>query len=335
MRMARIKADGAGYYHCMSRIIEKRHVLGNLEKERFRKTMRDLEGFCCLQILTYAVMGNHFHILVRVPPRRELSDSELIYRLGLLYTDKDVEQVAKQLAGYRKAGMEGAAEALKRRYTYRMFDISEFFKTLKQKFSQYYNRREGRCGPLWEQRFKSILIEGSENALSTISAYIDLNAVRAGFVGDPKDYRFCGYAEAMAGSKDARMGLNRVLGIEDRRAIWSDYGRRYRRHLYIQGAQKGQRADGLPIRPGFSRDQVQAVLQSGGRLPLAEALRCRVRYFSDGLVLGSQAFAEEVFVRYRQQFGPKRQTGARPMKYADWKGLCTLRNLRLSPVLPV
>jgi len=65
---------------------------------------------------------------------------------------------------------------------------------------------------------------------------------------------FCGYAEAMAGSREARMGLKQVLCIEDRRAVWSDYGRKYRRNLYIQGAQKGQGADGLPVRAGFSRD---------------------------------------------------------------------------------
>ena len=63
-----------------------------------------------------------------------------------------------------------------------------------------------------------------------------------------------------------------------------------------------------------------------------ELLRCRVRYFSDGLALGSQAFLETVFQRYRGHFGPHRQSGARPMRFGDWGGLCTLRDLRLAPV---
>jgi len=87
--------------------------------------------------------------------------------------------IGKQLNDYRLQGNDAAASSLKVGFTYRMYDISEFMKAFKQQFSQYYNTREGRCGPLWTQRFKSILVEGSEDALLTIAAYIDLNPVRA------------------------------------------------------------------------------------------------------------------------------------------------------------
>ena len=73
-----------------------------------------------------------------------------------------------------------------------MFDLSEFVKDVKQRFSQSYNRRHGRKGALWEERFKSVLLEGNVGTLSTVSAYIDLNPMRAGIVDDPKDYRFSG-----------------------------------------------------------------------------------------------------------------------------------------------
>ena len=98
------------------------------------------------------------------------------------------------------------------------------------------------------------------------------------------------------------------------------------------GRHKGLTADGKPLRGCFSEEKVQQILDAGGALPLSDALRCRVRYFSDGLVLGSRQFVEEVFTEYRDQFGGKRTTGARPMKYAQWDGLCTLRDLRLKPV---
>ena len=58
---------------------------------------------------------------------------------------------------------------MRQRFTDRMYDLSEFVKTLKQRFTQSYNRRHGRKGTLWEERYKSILVEGSANALSTIS----------------------------------------------------------------------------------------------------------------------------------------------------------------------
>jgi REP element-mobilizing transposase RayT len=302
------------------------------EKEKLRTILRDLEGFCCLQIITYAILSNHFHILVKVPKRRAISDAELVHRLGFIYDDLEVKQVADRLNDFRQHGMETAAEALKQSYTYRMFDISQFAKTLKQKFSQYYNRREGRNGPLWEQRFKSILVEGSEHALSTIAAYVDLNAVRAGLVGDPKDYRYCGYGEAEGGSKLARDGLLVAMPTFAPGSPWTSYGAEYRKRLYVEGGRRGQDADGRPLRAGFSEAKIHQVLAENGRLPMRVALRCRVRYFSDGLALGSREFVERIFLDYREQFSPRRNSGARSMQHARWGDLCTMRSLRLSPV---
>ena len=54
--------------------------------------------------------------------------------------------------------------------------------SLKQQFSQWYNKRNHRRGPLWEDRFKSVLVEADPEALLTMAAYIDLNPVRAKMV---------------------------------------------------------------------------------------------------------------------------------------------------------
>ncbi|MEI6789528.1 MAG: chemotaxis protein CheW, partial [bacterium] len=61
-----------------------------------------------------------------------------------------------------------------------------------------------------------------------------------------------------------------------------------------------------------------------------EILRCRVRYFTDGVIFGSRTFVEDRFLKYRKNFGAKRETGARPMKGADFGSLCTARELRLN-----
>ena len=103
-----------------------------------------------------------------------------------------------------------------------MCDLSTFVKELKQRFSRWYNKQTGRKGTLWEERFKSVLIEDSDYALSTITAYIDLNAVRAGMVDDPKDYRFCGYGEAVAGGKAARAGLQVLALAGGTTGDWKD-----------------------------------------------------------------------------------------------------------------
>jgi REP element-mobilizing transposase RayT len=334
MRRARIKAEGGGYYHCMSRIIEQRMILGEKEKDRLVDLMASLAAFGGLNVLAYCFMSNHFHILLHVPERQVLSDEELLCRLRHIHTAQEVELVARQLRDYRSRGQDAVADALKARYTYRMYDVSEFFKAMKQRFSQYYNVREGRSGPLWEQRFKSVLVERSEHALLTMAAYIDLNPVRAGLVTDPKDYRSGSYGAAMGGCKEARDGLCSLLhaALGSGAMSWDEVQRNYRLQLYVQGRQKGVDAQGQPIRQGFTREEVEAVIAARGRLPIHELLRCRVRYFSDGLALGGQEFVEDVFRRYRGHFGPRRQTGARPMRFGEWPGLCTLRDLRLAPV---
>jgi len=74
----------------------------------------------------------------------------------------------------------------------RMHDLSCFVGELKQRISQRYNLKTERKGPLWEDRFKSVLVQGSPGVLATVAAYIDLNAVRAGIVVEPKDWRWCG-----------------------------------------------------------------------------------------------------------------------------------------------
>ena len=332
MRKARITACGSGYYHCMSRIIERRQLLNDGEKEVLRNLMRKLEGFSGVKILTYSILSNHWHMLLYIPPRQDISDDELLRRLAFIYDQSIVDLTATTIKDLRAQGQYAAAEEVKKRYTYRMYNLSQFFKTLKQRFSMHYNRKMGRNGPLWEQRFKSILVEGSEHALSTIAAYIDLNSVRADIVQDPKDYRYCGYAEALGNNSAARYGLQMVMQSLGTDTSWERARDMYRKLLYIQGQEKGLDAEGKPITCGFSRAQVEEVLRTGGKLPLYVILRCRIRYFSDGLALGSREFTEHVFGKYRDQFGSRRKTGARPMKYGNWGNLFTLRDLRMDPV---
>lgn len=192
-----------------------------------------------------------------------------------------------------------------------MHDVSWLMKTLKQRFARWFNLSNERFGPLWSERFKSVLVEGDRWALRTVAAYIDLNGVRAGLVDDPKDYRFCGYAEALAGSREARNGLK----VVDRDLSG------YRRTLF--GSAAGAKAGKVSI----SREDAVRVLEvEKGKLPLAILLRCRVRYFCDGVILGSEEFVEE-------QLRSEPPCSVRPrkphlMRGADWGGLSVGNGIR-------
>ena len=176
-----------------------------------------------------------------------------------------------------------------------------------------------------------------------VAAYIDLNPVRAGLVDDPKDYRWCSYAAAVAGYREARRGLATVMG-KGRRAHWRTVSRDYRMWLFGTGEERADSGETLTSeaagnqqgrqkrKRGFSRQEVEAVLHAGGKLPLPAVLRCRVRYFTDGVVLGSSAFLEDFFETKREFFGAQRKTGARRMRGADWGGVWTLRDLKVNVI---
>ena len=331
MRKRRLKVSGRrAVYHCMTRIVNKERLIEGFAKEVLRKQLWQVADFSGVEVLTYCILSTHFHVLLGVPDRErvEVSDAELMRRYRVLYPKPTKYQQAEakvmemQLA---KGGEE--REAIRRQLLGRMHDVSEYMKSLKQRFSIWYNRNHGRVGTLWSERFKSTLVEGSEAAMRIVASYIDLNPVRAKLVEDPKEYRWSGYGEAMGGAVRARGGICVALRRpEERQMRWSTAAREYRKLLYCKGATAAPGKG--PGSAMIGEEQWRAVMEKGGKLPVAAALRCRVRYFTDGAVLGSREYVNSVYTEFREQIGGKRRTGPRPMKGSDWERLMVLRALR-------
>lgn len=319
MRIPRIKEKSAALYHVISRVVDKRMIFTNEEKERFLHLMRAVEGFTACEVLAYSIMGNHFHILLHVPDREHVGDDVLLARMACLYTPKEVSEVRNLLA----TGDTPAAAEFRESCFRRMYDLSEFAKTLKQRFSQQYNRAHKRKGTLWEERFKSVLLEDRPYTRKTVAAYIELNPLRAGLVNDPKDYRYSSYGEAVGGGVLAQQRLCRIMGA----ATWSEAAEAYRVWLYQAGAPDLSR----PGRINFTKEQVVQVEELQGSLPSSVLLYCRIRYFTDGLIIGSRMFVDEAFQRHRDHFSAKRTDGARILKGA-WDDLCCARRLQKQPI---
>ena len=203
-------------YHCISRVVDRRFVFDADEREHFRMLMRMCEKFTGCRVLSYCVMSNHFHLLLEVPPMPEdgISDEELLQRLGAFYSEAQVAEVAKEMAeaaSPRKRGefelapvdengvpLTRAREAalarkqaarqvaeIRSRYTRRMHDLSEFMKSLLERFTKWFNRTHSRCGTLWEERYKSVIVEDGA-AARLMAAYIDLNPVRGEWLPIPR-----------------------------------------------------------------------------------------------------------------------------------------------------
>jgi putative transposase len=322
MRQARLKVDpasGAAAYHCVTRTVNGEWLFDEPAREVLRRELWLVAEYCGLEILTYAILSNHFHVLVRVPQKAPIPDQELLRRYRLLYPRPTRYRLTRLEVIERELLTDGPeAERWRRQQLALMGDLSPFMQLVKQRFSIWFNHAHRRFGTLWAERFKSLLVE-SGRALTTMAAYIDLNGVRAGLVDDPKDYRFCGYAEAVANNEKARQGLANVVGGRD----WASVQASYRQILFSTATEMRERGVVLPLAA------LRRALLSGGRLSVATVLRCRVRYFTDGAVLGSRAFVETQLAAYRARTGQGQRCAARPMPaVADWGDLATLRRLR-------
>ncbi|MEX1048336.1 MAG: transposase, partial [Akkermansiaceae bacterium] len=99
-------------YHCLSRVVDRRHAFGQDEREAFRMFMRMYENFTGCRALSYCVMSNHFHLLLEVPPMPDggLTDAELLKRLSAIYTEAAVAAIAKELAEARAADKDSEAK---------------------------------------------------------------------------------------------------------------------------------------------------------------------------------------------------------------------------------
>jgi putative transposase len=326
-------------YHVMSRTCGGEVFFDEVEKEALRRVIWRMAEFCGVKVVTYCIMGNHFHLLAEMPHRETWlqrfdgpqGEESLLEHLRSLYSKTYVGLLRDEIADLRKRGLEVLVqqrlEAIKKRFC----ELSLFVKEVKERFSRWFNKRRGRRGTLWMDRFKSVLVDGKGEALRTMAAYIDLNPVRAGLVKDPKDYRWCGYAEALGGSRRAQRGLCKAIGkpVDG----WQSAGvaEAYRCILFDEGREVKDAQNERVVERGLIGESVRAVLAERGKLSAAELVRLRVRYFSDGAILGSKAFVEGIFESQREQFSPKRKRGAKRIQEMT-SPMYSLRQLRQTPV---
>ena len=281
MRKLRLKNDGEGFYNVGTRCVDRTFRFDDNDKTHIVDQMRRMAKFCGIEINTYAVMTNHIHILVHVLPKGELTDKELVARVAALYGQDKAEEFRSSWAAYRRDGGAVAMQRLEEErgaLLRRMGDLSNFMKELKQWISRDYNKKVGRIGTLWEDRFWSCLLEDSAETLSSVARYIDCNAVRAGIVERPEDYKWCGYAEAHAGRETAQKALAAIF--RDSPGIaWAVAEERYGWLIHAVSGTQGAVSDTPTVRD-LEQDTV----------------------FRRALALGSRSFILETYARFQKVF---------------------------------
>ncbi len=320
----RIKPErGPACYHVMSRTVNGEFLFGPTEKEAFRRMMWRMAQFSGVEIFTYVVMDNHFHILLKVPEKGkwlsrfdskageqvEAGEERLLSHLATVYSKAFLKQLRNELESFRARGMEDEVEKVLQRFKDRFCDVSLFVKELKERFSRWFNKQNGRRGTLWMDRFKSVCVDG-EAALATMAAYIDLNPVRAGIVEDPMRYEWSGYGDAAGGSKRARRGLCKALNLPQ--DSWEGRGlERYRLYLFDEGLsvewESGSLGKGTRKRRGIKMEARTKVIDRKGAVTPRQALQKRVASFTMGVAIGGEDFVKGVASRYRKAMGRKKE----------------------------
>ena len=160
--------------------------LGDVEKDYLLDTIKRFGTLYFVDALGFALMGNHFHLLVRMHPESQYKDREIQKRVNRFFnTNKKIpSSVLSETCSFPVISPTKVSK-----YREKPSNLSEFMKDIKQCFTRKYNKEKKSRGFFWGQRFKSVIVENGETLINCL-AYIDLNPVRANIVEKPEDYRW-------------------------------------------------------------------------------------------------------------------------------------------------
>ena len=283
-RLRRLKVTGEdAYYHLISRTVGGEHYIGDIEKEKLLKIIKTFSRLYFVKVIGFCIMDNHFHLIVKSETNDKYSDEEIVRRVRRYYRDNKKILTPYDISCYRA----------------KLENISEYMKSIKLTFTRWYNKRNNRKGYLWGDRFKSVLIESGESLLNTL-AYVDLNPIRAGIVKLPEDYRWSSMGYRFGKSdKDGFLSFEGVFETDDKNAL--NY---YRELVYKAGGIEKEDASKIDI------EIIKKEISRDFNMPKNELYLKKVRYFSDGLVIGSKSFIREAYAIFSGDIIKKKERKA-------------------------
>ena len=279
-RTARHKSSEAAFYHLTNRVTGWTDWFP-FEDQRARRKLLDMMLFYVsvyrCRLAAFQIMGNHFHFVVHFEKPRSLSREELEDIAHKLYGQK----AEKKTADWTVAEWEA--------FNQRLFDVSKLMQNVDGQYARWYNRQFRRRGHFWSERFKNPELLGTE-AVQDAILYVELNAVRAGLVKRPEQWKWGSARWRLTREDHDLIALEELFPSEPGTDVYSSY----RARLYYRGAvptRENQAAIPLWIldqeeRRGFTR---------------AGAFRRRLRFLTDGLAVGPAEKVAQLLETYRKQ----------------------------------
>lgn len=197
-RSALISLETTPYYHCISRCVRRAFFFGTDDKGRdlnyrkpwFLKRLRLLGEIFAIDIAAYAVMSNHYHLVLHVDAERARawSQDEIIERWLRLYQGPELIRRYALGEGLDDAELQVVQQTVEV-WRERLYSISWFMSCLNYYIALHANKEDGCTGHFWEGRFISQALV-DEAALLSCMVYVDLNPVRAGMAESLEDSDF-------------------------------------------------------------------------------------------------------------------------------------------------
>ena len=202
-----IDLASTSYYHLISRCVRRAFLCGNdkytgknFDHRRawLVERIKLLSSVFAIEIAAYAIMSNHYHLVVNVNRRQALdwSDDEVIKRWYQLYNGHVL--VDRHLKGEQldKSSLLFLNEIIDK-WRERLYDISWYMKNLNEYIAREANKEDNCTGKYWEGRYKSQALLDETAALSCM-AYVDLNPIRANIANTLEDSDFTSIQERLS-----------------------------------------------------------------------------------------------------------------------------------------
>ncbi|WP_439135458.1 transposase [Pseudomaricurvus sp.] len=197
-----ISPSDTPFYHCVSRCVRRAFLCGtdavtaqSYEHRRqwIENRIRLLSSLFAIDICAYAVMSNHYHLVVKLNSSDDWSDQEIMDRWLTLYKGPILVQRFRNGEALGQAEKDSVSQIIAV-WRKRLQDLSWFMKCLNEPIARMANVEDNCTGHFWESRFKSQALL-TEEALLACMAYVDLNPIRAGIAKTPETSEYTSIQE--------------------------------------------------------------------------------------------------------------------------------------------
>ncbi|MGH8178370.1 MAG: transposase [Steroidobacter sp.] len=197
-RKTLISLQDTPYYHVVARCVRRAWLWGFDEyagrdyshrKQWVLERFTRLSSMFAIDICAYAIMSNHYHLVVRVDVdcARNWAAAEVVERWTQLFSKPPLIERWEQ--GRCDETEREFAEQIIERWRRRLYDVSWYMRCLNEHLARRANLEDNCTGRFWEGRFRSQALL-DEAGLLTAMVYVDLNPIRAVIATTPEDSPF-------------------------------------------------------------------------------------------------------------------------------------------------